>query len=123
MTASATETASSSSPSVSENDPQPPVDRRLVYLVVALLIISLGWLLYRLVTSDWLPIGDYRTLQLRVADVGGSETPIVGIYSRYQWNHPGPMLLYALALPYRLSGSSPVGLLLGALAINLGVIA
>ena len=123
MTASATETSSSSSPSVSENDPQPPVDRRLVYLVVALLIISLGWLLYRLVTSNWLPIGDYRTLQLRVADVGGSETPIVGIYSRYQWNHPGPMLLYALALPYRLSGSSPVGLLLGALAINLGVIA
>ena len=123
MTALATENASTSPADDSEEDPQPPVDRRLVVVVVALLVIILGWLLYRLLTSDWLPIGDYRTLQLRVADVGGSETPIIGVYSRYQWNHPGPMLFYALALPYRLSGSSPIGLLIGALLINLGVIA
>ena len=123
MTASGTAIASSASASSSEDDPQPPIDRRLVVAVVALLAIILGWLLYRLFTSDWLPIGDYRTLQLRVADVGGSETPIVGVYSRYQWNHPGPLLLYILAIPYRLSGSSPLGLLFGALLINLGVIA
>ena len=123
MTALATDNASTSPADDSEEDPQPPVDRRLVYVVIALLVVILGWLLYRLFTSDWLPIGDYRTLQLRVADVGSSETPIIGVYSRYQWNHPGPMLFYALALPYRLSGSSPIGLLIGALLINLGVIA
>ena len=102
---SATNTADEPSTIVTDDGPQPPVDRRLVYAVVALLAIIIGWLLFRLLTSDWLPIGDYRTLQLRVADVGGSETPIVGVYSRYQWNHPGPLLFYALALPYRLSGS------------------
>lgn len=123
MTASGTEIASSTCATRSEDDPQPPIDRRLVVAVVALLAIILGWLVYRLFTSDWLPIGDYRTLQLRVGDVGGSETPIVGVYSRYQWNHPGPLLFYILAIPYRLSGSSPLGLLFGALLINLGVIA
>ena len=123
MTASATETANCSSLDVSEDDQQPPIDRRLVIIVAALIAVILGWLLYRLLTSEWLPIGDYRTLQLRVADVGGSETPIIGVYSRYQWNHPGPLLFYVLALPYRLSGSSPIGLLIGALLVNLGVIA
>ena len=92
-------------------------------IIAGLLFIVLGWLLIRLLTSEWLPIGDYRTLQLRVSDVGGSQTPLVGVYSRYQWNHPGPLLLYTLALPYRLFGSTDVGLLLGALLINLATIA
>ena len=34
------------------------------------------------------------------------------------WNHPGPALFYALALPYRLAGSHSVGLAVGALLIN-----
>lgn len=123
MTASASDIANDVTVVDANDDPQPPVDRRLVIAIVALIAIVLVWLLYRLLTSDWLPIGDYRTLQLRVADVGGSETPIVGVYSRYQWNHPGPLLFYALALPYRLSGSSDIGLLIGALLINLGTIA
>lgn len=123
MTASASDIANDVTVVDANDDPQPPVDQRLVIAIVALIAIVLVWLLYRLLTSDWLPIGDYRTLQLRVADVGGSETPIVGVYSRYQWNHPGPLLFYALALPYRLSGSSDIGLLIGALLINLGTIA
>ena len=106
-----------------DDDPQPPVDRRLAIVVGGLILLILGWLLLRLLTSDWLPIGDFRTLQLRVADVGGSETPIVGVYSRYQWNHPGPLLFYILAIPYRLTGESNIGLLLGAVLINLVTIA
>ena len=105
-----------------EDDPQPPLDRRLVLVTAALVAVAVAWLVYRLVTSNWLPIGDYRTLQLRVSDVGRSETPILGVYSRYQWNHPGPLLFYLLAIPYRLTGGSDVGLLIGALAINLAAI-
>ena len=106
-----------------DDDPQPPVDRPLAFAVGGLIVVILGWLLLRLLTSDWLPIGDFRTLQLRVADVGGSETPIIGVYSRYGWNHPGPLLFYLLAIPYRLFGESNIGLLLGAVAINLVTIA
>lgn len=109
-------------PTIIDDDVQPAVDRRLVLATVALVIVAVSWLVYRLVTSNWLPIGDYRTLQLRVSDVGGSETPLVGVYSRYQWNHPGPLMLYVLAIPYRLTGSSDIGLLLGALAVNLAAI-
>jgi hypothetical protein len=58
-----------------------------------------------------------------VSDVGTGDTPLVGVYSRYQWNHPGPLLFYLLALPYRLAGSNDIGLLFGALAINLGAVA
>ena len=47
---------------------------RIRSTVIALIAIILGWLLYRLLTSNWLPIGDYRTLQLRVADGLESET-------------------------------------------------
>jgi hypothetical protein len=102
---------------------EPPIDRRLVLAVVVVVVALLAWLVVRLLTSEWLPIGDYRTLQLRVSDVGGSHTPLLGVYSRYQWNHPGPLVFYLLAIPYRLSGSNDLGLLFGALVINIAAIA
>lgn len=87
--------------------------------VVAL--VAVGWTVVRMATLDWLPMGDYRTLQLRVADVGGSHTPLVGLYSRFGWNHPGPWVLWLLAGPYRLLGVD--GLLVGALVIDAASIA
>ena len=55
---------------------------------------------------------------LRVGDVGGPWTPLVGSYQRFGFNQPGPLLLYALALPYRLVGRRYLGLKWGALAIG-----
>ena len=34
------------------------------------------------------------------------------------WNHPGPLLFYALAIPYRLFGSNSRSILLGGTALN-----
>ena len=65
MTASASDIANDVTVVDANDDPQPPVDQRLVIAIVALIAIVLVWLLYRLLTSDWLPIGDYRTLQPR----------------------------------------------------------
>jgi hypothetical protein len=45
--------------------------------------------------------------------------PLVGPYSRHQWNHPGPLIFWLFGLPYRLLGRSPVVLQLVALALNL----
>jgi hypothetical protein len=59
---------------------------------------------------------DYAWIHLRVDDVGGDQHPLVGPYSRIGANHPGPMLFYLLAAPYRLLGAS-AGALLSATAI------
>ena len=50
--------------------------------------------------------------------VGTRATPLVGGDARFGWNHLGPWVFYLMAIPYRLFGSSAVGLLVGAAAIN-----
>lgn len=69
----------------------------------------------------WFPSADDAFIFRRVADVGGAHTPLVGVYSRYGWHHPGPLLFWLLAPFERLGGSS--GLLIGAAAINLACLA
>ena len=61
--------------------------------------------------------------ELRVRDVGGSHTPLIGLPGRIgnfpdQGSHPGPASFYLLAPFYRLAGSSAYGLELGSIVIN-----
>jgi hypothetical protein len=93
----------------------------LLAVVIALVVVAVTWLVARALTLDWHPMGDYRNLQFRVADVGGAHTPLVGPWSRFDWNHPGPWVFWLLAGPYRLFGDT--GILLGAAAVNLASIA
>ena len=86
-------------------------------------ILLVATLAIRVMTWDWIAVGDYGTIRLHTLDVGTSNTPLVGVYSRWGWNHPGPMLFYALAPFLRLSGGEGHGLLLGALVVNAGAIA
>lgn len=44
---------------------------------------------------------------------------LLGAYSQYAWNHPGPFMFYTLAPFYLLGSKWPVSLDAGALAINL----
>ncbi len=60
----------------------------------------------------WYPTGDWAVLTMRVADVG-TDTPLLGPYSRFGWNHPGPMIYWLLAVPYRLLGGRSVDILTG----------
>jgi hypothetical protein len=60
----------------------------------------------------WYPTGDWAVLAMRVADVGHN-TPLLGPYSRFGWNHPGPLLYWLLAIPYNLLGGRSVDLLAG----------
>jgi hypothetical protein len=71
----------------------------------------------------WFPVGDWAIIELRTLDVGGRRTPLLGPYSRYGWNHPGPLLFWLYAAPYRLSGGSPWALLVTAAAVNAGSLA
>jgi len=65
----------------------------------------------------WRPSGDWAVLNLRVEDVG-RHTPLVGPYSRFGWNHPGPLLYWLLAVPYHLFGDKPEALLTAAATLN-----
>jgi hypothetical protein len=73
----------------------------------------------RTLSTDYFATSDLVLIESRVRDVGGRHTPLVGAYSRYGWNHPGPLLFDALALPYRLLGSSGSSLLAAGVALNL----
>jgi hypothetical protein len=69
-------------------------------------------------TTSWSPVSDWALLELQVRAVGGAHTPLTGVYSRFGWSHPGPWPIWLLAVPYRLVGSSSIGLLLGAVALK-----
>jgi hypothetical protein len=84
-------------------------------LVVALVIIATAARL----PGSWTTLGDNALLESWTRAVGTTSTPLVGGDARFGWNHLGPWLFWLLAVPYRLLGSSAVGLLLGAAAINI----
>lgn len=69
-------------------------------------------------SGSWIPTGDNALTTMWVDAVGRSGTPLTGGDARFGWNHLGPWLYWLLAVPYRLFGSSPVGILVGAAAIN-----
>lgn len=76
-----------------------------------------------LLTSDHTPASDWAVIESRVRDVGTRWTPTEGAWSRYGWNHPGPLLFWVLAVPYRLGGSDPDLLRVGALATTVVALA
>ncbi len=89
---------------------------RLAYALLAAVVATFAW---KAATLDWKAAGDLSVIRLRALDVGTSNTPLVGPYSRFQWNHPGPSLSFAFAPWVRLFGSSGVGILIGAFVANL----
>ena len=78
---------------------------------------------------SWYPVLDLSMTELRVRDVGTSDTPLIGLPGRIgprleeQGSHPGPLSFYLLAPVYRALGSSPWALQLAAAALNLVALA
>lgn len=68
---------------------------------------------------SWLPSGDWAMIVLGTADTGSANTRLVGPYSRIGWSHPGPMLFWLLAAPYRLTGAASWTLMTTAAVVNL----
>ncbi|MEP6625330.1 MAG: hypothetical protein ABJC79_12865 [Acidimicrobiia bacterium] len=61
---------------------------------------------------------DLALIELRVRDIGTAHSPLVGPYSRFNWNHPGPLLFATLALPYRAFGADGPALLGASALVN-----
>jgi len=62
--------------------------------------------------AHWHPVYDLAMTELRVRDVGGRHTPLIGLQGRIgpTGSHPGPLSFYLLAPVYRLLGSSAFAL-------------
>jgi len=84
----------------------------VVLLVPVVVVIGAA-----LVGAQWSATSDRALQVLRIHDVGTAHTPLVGVYSRFGWSHPGPMQLWLLAPFFRVSGD--VGVLAGTTVINL----
>lgn len=90
--------------------------------VVALCLAPFAVILFELVGRTWYASGDRSLVELRVRDVG-AHTPLVGPYSRYGWSHPGPAQYWLLSIPYRLTGSTSISLLIATLTVNVASVA
>jgi hypothetical protein len=61
----------------------------------------------------WISTGDWAIAELVTGDVFSSHPPLLGAYSRFGWNHPGPVLWWMLAPLYEASGRQGWSLLVG----------
>lgn len=86
--------------------------------VVSLFVVPVLASLWAVVTSSWIPVSDFAVLEAHIRDVGTSNSPLTGPFSRFGFDHPGPVLADVLAVPYRLMGDDPRGMLIGAVLVN-----
>lgn len=93
-------------------------------LVLWIIAVSPLFLAIVLLTQrPWAPVLDMAMTEVRVRDVGGPDSPLIGLPGRIgsfpeQGSHPGPASFYLLAPFYRLSGATAWGLELGSAVIN-----
>ena len=99
--------------------------RAVAWAVREALAIPFVVALVALATTHWSPVLDLAMTELRVRDVFGPHTPLIGLPGRIgtfpdQGSHPGPLSFYLLAPVYRLLGSTAYGLLVATAVINVG---
>jgi hypothetical protein len=65
------------------------------------------------VGRGYTPLGDEALIDIHVHDILTGHLPLLGPYSRYGWNHPGPALYFALAPFSALAGGASWGTMAG----------
>jgi hypothetical protein len=111
-----TEVAGAAGEARSGDDPS--ASRGVVAVVLAALLAPFGVLVVWATTRVVPVVSDVALTEIAVRDVGGAHTPLLGVYSRFGWRHPGPALFYALVGPYRVLGRDGSALAVGALLIG-----
>ena len=96
-----------------------PAHLDVTALAVLPLVVAALVLLWR----PWAPTLDMAMTELRVRDVGGGHTPLIGLPGRIgnfpdQGSHPGPLSFYLIAPFYRLAGATAWGMELGSVVVN-----
>jgi len=87
-------------------------------VAVAIASVPVVVALVALASRDAVPLPDTAIIATRVRDVFTGDSPLTGVYSRYGWNHPGPLLFYALAPLTELFGGASSATLAGAAVLQ-----
>lgn len=98
--------------------PRPPIAMVAWALAVAAVTVPA---LCRLPGLPSVESSDRALFELRTRDVFSLDPPLVGAYSRYGWNHPGPVFQYLFAIPYRLFGGDATAIRLCAVLFTAGM--
>jgi hypothetical protein len=103
------------------DEPRPRFDDRFVGLIALALTLApfvvAAIALLVTVGGDYYPVSDHALTELQVRSVGRDEV-LVGLYSRGDWNHPGPAAFYLMAPFYWVTGGMSASMNVAALAIN-----
>jgi hypothetical protein len=95
----------------------------LTWVVAGLLVAPLLIGIVAALLRDQPLISDFALIDLRTRDVGSDRTPLVGPYSRFLWNHPGPLMFWVMR-PFQLlfgggTGAIPAAVgVIGALTVT-----
>lgn len=92
--------------------------------ILAVLSLPLAVATFALRKPTWYPVLDLAMTELRVRDVGTTETPLIGLPGRIgtleeQGSHPGPLSFWLLTPTYRVLGSSTWALQVAAIVLNI----
>src|SRR4051794_11400230 len=90
-----------------------PLALALIPLLAGVVALLVSWVR----GSPYAPFGDQIFIELHVRDLG-RHAVLTGPFSRYDWDHPGPMLYYLLAPVYWLTGASSQSLAITPLLTN-----
>lgn len=97
---------------------------------LATVVVTLPLIVALAVLHDkhWYPVLDLVMTEVRVRDVFGNHTPLIGLPGRIgeypnQGSHPGPLSFYALAPTYRLLGSTSWALQAATVVVHVTAIA
>lgn len=87
------------------------------------IVVPLVVAVFAVRSPQWRPVADLAQYELRVRDVGGSNTPLIGLVGRIgDWwdpgSHPGPLSFWLLAPVYRLGGAGSAAFVASSVALH-----
>lgn len=102
----------------------PTSGRRPTWPMVVVVSLPFVVAAVALAVRTYAPVLDLAMTEVRVRDVFGRHSPLIGLPGRIgsfpdQGSHPGPLSFYLLAPFHRLTGGTAVALLVGATALQL----
>lgn len=90
----------------------------LAWVAAAMVALPMAVVLATRWGSEYFPVQDLAVVDLRLRDMFTSDMPLVGVYSQFGWNHPGPAI-YVMLTPFMwIAGGEAWGMIVGSAVIQ-----